>query len=114
MPCIAQEALPNSSPTTSKLELEPVKNDFILFEKHEHEVLQNLTGISLTAASLKPVIAVDLDDVLSQTNEAVAECKQVIMAFQIWITFSKGITMRMVPGWICLLFTVRSLPSQQL
>ncbi|KAK2461680.1 hypothetical protein APHAL10511_006143 [Amanita phalloides] len=41
-------------------------------ERHERDALQSLTGISALIPN-KPVIAIDLDDVLSQTNKAVAE-----------------------------------------
>ena len=39
-----------------------------------HNALQALTDIP-PSITIKPVIAIDLDDVLSQTNRAVAECK---------------------------------------
>lgn len=42
-------------------------------EAFERQVLEQLTDIS--PSSPVPVIAVDLDDVLSQTNHVVAECK---------------------------------------
>ncbi|KAF8634445.1 hypothetical protein AX15_000894 [Amanita polypyramis BW_CC] len=72
MPCIAEEAPP---PKTLKLELESLNGESIApFEKHGHEVLRDLTYISPpVATSSKPVIAVDLDDVLSRTNEAIAK-----------------------------------------
>ena len=64
----------------SKLELESPKNDSIALpeavEKREHEALQILTDTMRTG----PVIAIDLDDVLSDTNKAVAECKSAIPA----------------------------------
>ena len=63
---------------TSKLELGSPKNDSIglseAVEKHEREALQVLTLPIRTG----PVIAIDLDDVLSDTNKAVAECKSAI------------------------------------
>lgn len=43
-------------------------------EENRHEALQTLTNIPLSI-TIKRVIAIDLDDVLSQTNRAVAECK---------------------------------------
>jgi hypothetical protein len=45
----------------------------------EHEALQALASIPLSI-TIKPVIAIDLDDVLSQTNRAVAECKCASLA----------------------------------
>lgn len=46
---------------------------------HEAEVeadaLEKLLGLPSTTAG--PVIAIDLDDVLSQTNQVVAECKSI-------------------------------------
>jgi hypothetical protein len=42
--------------------------------QHEHEVLEKLVGITPPGSSTS-IIAVDLDDVLCQTNVAVAECK---------------------------------------
>lgn len=43
-------------------------------EQHEREVLEKLTGITPPGSS-SAIIAVDLDDVLCETNQAVAECK---------------------------------------
>lgn len=67
----------------SKLELESPKDNSVALpetvEKHEHEALQALTDIS-TPMRTSPVIAIDLDDVLSDTNKAVAECKSAILA----------------------------------
>jgi hypothetical protein len=67
----------------SKLELESPKNESIALpeavEKHEHEALQVLTDASPPIRT-GPVIAIDLDDVLSDTNKAVAECKSAIPA----------------------------------
>lgn len=42
-------------------------------ETPEHEALERLTAISPPSSG--PIIAIDLDDVLSQTNQAVADCK---------------------------------------
>ncbi len=42
--------------------------------EYRHDALQALAGIP-PSITIKPVIAIDLDDVLSQTNIAVAECK---------------------------------------
>jgi hypothetical protein len=64
------------SAAASRLQLESPShqpNDSLPSKEYEHErqALEKLAGLS----SAKPVIAVDLDDVLSQTNEAVAECE---------------------------------------
>jgi hypothetical protein len=68
------------SAAASLLELEkpfdsehvPARNEKGLIED-ERAALKNLTGI--TPVSSTSTIAVDLDDVLSKTNEAVADCK---------------------------------------
>jgi hypothetical protein len=44
-------------------------------ESDEATQLAKLAALSPPTASLHPVIAVDLDDVLSQTNRAVAQCQ---------------------------------------
>ena len=43
-------------------------------QQRERETLERLTTATPTSFA-KPVIAIDLDDVLSQTNQAIAECK---------------------------------------
>jgi hypothetical protein len=45
--------------------------------EHEREVLEKLTVDTTRTSSVGPIIAVDLDDVLGRTNEAVAECKHL-------------------------------------
>jgi hypothetical protein len=46
-------------------------------EVAEREALEKLTTISPPSSS-GPVIAIDLDDVLSQTNQVVADCEYEI------------------------------------
>lgn len=41
--------------------------------KEEHEALELLTAVPESVQQL-PLIAIDLDDVLSQTNQSVADC----------------------------------------
>ena len=55
------------SPTTEQADRLPEEE-----KNRERAALETL--ISVPLPSLQSVIAVDLDDVLSQTNEAVAEC----------------------------------------
>ena len=77
------------STAESRLELEsPTRERFNPFEPVSHEVrsdggeavvknaLEHLASIS-PPVSAGPVIAIDLDDVLSQTNREVALCKPV-------------------------------------
>lgn len=45
--------------------------------EHERHLVETLTGITPPA----PVIAVDLDDVLSQTNQFVANCASMSLLF---------------------------------
>lgn len=47
----------------------------------EREALEKLTELH-PAAAAGPLIAIDLDDVLSQTNIAVAECTHTLLHFQ--------------------------------
>lgn len=63
------------SPTPELSEFEGVPEDD---EVAEREALERLTSISPPSSS-GPVIAIDLDDVLSQTNQAVADCKYVLL-----------------------------------
>lgn len=42
-------------------------------EQHEREVLEKFAGI--TSPTSSSIIAVDLDDVLSETNQGVADCE---------------------------------------
>lgn len=65
----------------------------------------------LATSSRGPVIAVDLDDVLSQTNLAAAQCTQSsrkMMLQQATNPGQKGTTRRSAPIWIYRCFTVRS------
>lgn len=67
------------SAAASKLRLEsPSIEDAVLTEDvldaHEFEALERLTAIS-PPSSAGPIIAIDLDDVLCLTNQAVAECR---------------------------------------
>jgi hypothetical protein len=67
------------SAAASRLRLESPsaeQNESLPAEEHEHErkALERFTDTT-SSASAGPVIAVDLDDVLSQTNQVVAECK---------------------------------------
>jgi len=74
------------SVAASRLRLESPRaeqNEILAADEHEHErqALERFTSTTRTA-SAGPVIAVDLDDVLCQTNQAVAECKHLYL----WIS----------------------------
>lgn len=47
-------------------------------EQQEHESLEKLTETTPPESS-NPIIAVDMDDVLSETNRDVAECKRYFL-----------------------------------
>jgi hypothetical protein len=68
----AASRLRSESPSSQPNESLPAKE-----HEHERQALERLTGASRTSS--KPIIAVDLDDVLSQTNEAVAECEHPLL-----------------------------------
>lgn len=72
----------------------------------EADALEKLLGLPSTAA--EPVIAIDLDDVLSQTNQVVAECKSMKTMHHPPrpILLPKGITKYMEPRWRSPTFTV--------
>lgn len=66
------------SAAASRLELETPSNsesesDIRVDTNEEAELLDKLSSIT-TPSSSGPVIAIDLDDVLSQTNQNVAQC----------------------------------------
>ena len=62
------------SAAASRLALESPSVEQSTEGHDERETLQRLTGTSSTS-SARPIIAVDLDDVLGQTNQAIADCK---------------------------------------
>ena len=65
------------SPAASRLELESPKNDSIALPEAVEKQAPTDTSSPMRTG---PVIAIDLDDVLSDTNKAVAECKSAISA----------------------------------
>lgn len=72
----------------SELELDSEESTTTSSEVSDHRLahsLDILTSISPPGAS-GPVIAVDLDDVLSQTNFAVAQCTWILLSahFSAW------------------------------
>lgn len=72
----------------------------------EADALEKLLDLPSTVAG--PVIAIDLDDVLSQTNQVVAECKSIktMPLLPRSILLPKGITKYMEPRWRSPTFTV--------
>lgn len=65
------------SAAASRLELEKPLNQGYIPTGNETEPIED-EGVAvgkLTGITPDPTIAVDLDDVLSQTNQAVADCK---------------------------------------
>lgn len=71
--------------------------------------LAKLAALSPPTASLDPVIAVDLDDVLSQTNRMVAECQCSWSFCQIGIDDTRrvqGTMKNLAPKWTCHYFIV--------
>lgn len=78
VPCLKRDVSSSHSDVAimslpaSKLELESPRNNLVTGEgSDEHEILHNLAGVP----PQEPIIAVDLDDVLSQTNKKVAQCE---------------------------------------
>ena len=68
----AASRLESESPSAERRSLSTEEHE------HERETLERFTSSELTnAPSTAPIIAVDLDDVLGQTNQAVAECKHL-------------------------------------